>query len=127
MRKKLLTLLAASLSVAAVSADSFVKTSGTKILDRDGKEITLRGTNCGNWMVQEPYMMNTSGTLDRQFKIHNKLVEIVGKDKADEFDRLWMDCVFSEQDLIFMKEQGFNVLRAPLHYKYFTLPHRAGA
>ena len=122
MRKKLLVFALASLSALAAPADNFVTTSGTKILDRDGKEITLRGSNCGNWMVQEPYMMNTSGALDRQFKIHKKLVDIVGRDKADEFDRLWMDCVFGEADLIFMKEQGFNVLRAPMHYKYFTLP-----
>jgi len=122
MHKNLLCFLLAAASVATVSADSFVTTSGTKILDRNGKEITLRGSNCGNWMVQEPYMMNTSGSLDRQFKIHNKLVDIVGREKAEEFDRLWMDCVFGEADLIFMKEQGFNVLRAPMHYKYFTLP-----
>ncbi len=122
MRKKLLLSAIAALTAATALADNFVTTSGTKILDRNGKEITLRGSNCGNWMVQEPYMMNTSGSLDRQYKIHKKLVDIVGRERAEEFDRLWMDCVFGEADLIFMKEQGFNVLRAPMHYKYFTLP-----
>ena len=115
MRKKLLLSAIAALTAATALADNFVTTSGTKILDRNGKEITLRGSNCGNWMVQEPYMMNTSGSLDRQYKIHKKLVDIVGREKAEEFDRLWMDCVFGEADLIFMKEQGFNVLRAPMH------------
>ena len=110
------------LMTVSAAADDFVTTSGMKIIGRDGNPITLRGSNCGNWMVQEPYMMNTSGKLDRQYKFYDMMVEVMGKDKADEFDRLWMDNVFAESDMKFLADQGFNTLRVPMHYKYFTLP-----
>ena len=42
MRKKLLLFALAAFSAATALADSFVTTSGTKILDRNGKEITLQ-------------------------------------------------------------------------------------
>ena len=104
------------------AADNFVRVSGTKLLARDGKKLVMRGTNCGNWMVREPYMMNTSGNLDRQFKFDKMLADVCGEDKVEEFDRLWMDNNFCEEDMRFLAEQGFNTLRVPMHYKYFTLP-----
>lgn len=116
----LLVTIASMLSVEA--ADNYVRVSGTKLKGRDGANLVLRGTNCGNWMVREPYMMNTSGNLDRQFKFDNMLAEVCGKEKVEEFDRLWMDNNFGEADMKFLADQGFNTLRVPMHYKYFTLP-----
>ena len=104
------------------ASDNFVRISGTKLVGRDGKKLVLRGTNCGNWMVREPYMMNTSGNLDRQFKFDKMIADVCGEDKVEEFDRLWMDNNFCEEDMKFLSEQGFNTLRVPMHYKYFTLP-----
>lgn len=121
---RLLCLLALCLTnlLTASAADYFVRASGTRLLGRDGKRIVLRGTNCGNWMVREPYMMNTSGNLDRQFKFDRMLAEVCGEEKVAEFDSLWMDNLFSEADMSFLASQGFNTLRVPMHYKYFTLP-----
>ncbi|MBR4644059.1 MAG: cellulase family glycosylhydrolase [Bacteroidaceae bacterium] len=123
-RKKLLILMLVFVSsIFSVSAiDNFVRVSGTKLLGRDGQKLVMRGTNCGNWMVREPYMMNTSGNLDRQFKFDKMLADMCGEDKVEEFDRLWMDNNFGEADMKFLAEQGFNTLRVPMHYKYFTLP-----
>ena len=121
--KLLLALLVALTSVLSVdAADSYVRVSGTKLKGRDGANIVLRGTNCGNWMVREPYMMNTSGNLDRQFKFDKMLSDVCGEEKVEEFDRLWMDNNFGEADMKFLAAQGFNTLRVPMHYKYFTLP-----
>ena len=123
-KMKLLTLLLVTIaSVFSVNAnDSFVRVSGTKLLARDGQKLVIRGTNCGNWMVREPYMMNTSGNLDRQFKFDKMIADVCGAEKVDEFDKLWMDNNFCEEDMKFLAEQGFNTLRVPMHYKYFTLP-----
>ena len=104
------------------ATDGFVRTSGTKLVGRDGHTFVMRGTNCGNWMVREPYMMNTSANLDRQYKFDAMLANICGQEKVEEFDRLWMDNNFSEEDMGFLSQQGFNTLRVPMHYKYFTLP-----
>ncbi|MCR4592208.1 MAG: cellulase family glycosylhydrolase [Bacteroidaceae bacterium] len=121
---KLLTfLLVALISASPIQAsDNFVRVSGTKLLARDGQSIVLRGANCGNWMVREPYMMNTSGNLDRQYKFDKMIADVCGESKVEEFDRLWMDNNFCEEDMKFLSEKGFNTMRVPMHYKYFTLP-----
>ncbi|MBO7069019.1 MAG: cellulase family glycosylhydrolase [Bacteroidaceae bacterium] len=121
---KLLFILLVSISsvFSVYAADNFVRVSGTKLIARDGQKLVMRGTNCGNWMVREPYMMNTSGNLDRQFKFDSMIADVCGEDKVEEFDRLWMDNNFCEDDMKFLAEQGFNTLRVPMHYKYFTLP-----
>ena len=121
--KLLFFLFVAVTSIFSVNAsDNFIRVSGSKLLARDGQKLVIRGTNCGNWMVREPYMMNTSGNLDRQFKFDKMLADVCGEDKVEEFDRLWMDNNFCEEDMKFLAEQGFNTLRVPMHYKYFTLP-----
>ncbi|MCR5851358.1 MAG: cellulase family glycosylhydrolase [Bacteroidaceae bacterium] len=123
MKKLFILLLVTITSVLPTHAsDNYVRVSGTRLLGRDGARIVLRGTNCGNWMVREPYMMNTSGNLDRQFKFDKMLADVCGEEKVQEFDRLWMDNNFGEADMKFLAEQGFNTLRVPMHYKYFTLP-----
>ncbi|MBO7348293.1 MAG: cellulase family glycosylhydrolase [Bacteroidaceae bacterium] len=121
----LLTIMALVMNVnifSTLASDNFVRVSGTRLLGRDGKKIVLRGTNCGNWMVREPYMMNTSGNLDRQFKFDKMIADVCGEEKVQEFDSLWMDNNFCEEDMRVLAEQGFNTLRVPMHYKYFTLP-----
>lgn len=122
LRNLLGILLAVASTLTATAADNFVRVSGTRLIARDGSPLVLRGTNCGNWMVREPYMMNTSGNLDRQFKFDKMLAEVCGEDKVKEFDRIWMDNNFCEADMEFLADQGFNTLRVPMHYKYFTLP-----
>lgn len=122
MKRLFLSLMAVCSFMLASAADNFVRTSGTKLLGRDGKNLVLRGTNCGNYMVREPYMMNTGGNLDRQFKFDKMIADICGEDKVMEFDRLWMDNQFGEEDMKFIADHGLNCLRVPMHYKYFTLP-----
>ena len=100
-----LFLLIAAISVfSADASDNFVRVSGSKLLARDGRNLVMRGTNCGNWMVREPYMMNTSGNLDRQFKFDQMIADVCGADKVEEFDRLWMDNNFCEEDMKFLAE-----------------------
>lgn len=121
--KLLIFILVVITNVFSVNAsDNFVRVSSTKLLGRDGQRLVIRGTNCGNWMVREPYMMNTSGNLDRQFKFDKMIADVCGEDKVEEYDRLWMDNNFCEEDMKFLAEQGLNTLRVPMHYKYFTLP-----
>ena len=123
MKKKFfLAMFVAMLGIISVQADDFVRVDGAKLIGRDGQSLVMRGTNCGNWMVREPYMMNTEGYLDRQFKFDKMIAEICGEEKVAEFDKLWMDNNFNEEDMKFLAEQGFNTLRVPMHYKYFTLP-----
>lgn len=114
-----LLIVACVVFLSASAADVFVRTSGTKIIGRDGKSVALRGVNIGNWMIREPYMM---GTSLRQFQFDKMIADICGEDKVAEFDKMWLDNLFTEEDMRFVADNGFNTLRVPMYYKYFTLP-----
>src|SRR4051812_23447965 len=40
---------------------TMLKTDGTRWVDADGKQVLLKGTNLGNWLVQEFWMMGQGG------------------------------------------------------------------
>ena len=47
-------------------ARGFLRASGKQIVDAQGQNVILRGMGLGNWMLQEPYMMDASGIVDNQ-------------------------------------------------------------
>ena len=61
LRMKAATYVALTVSLCCVLAcplaqGQYAHTSGEQIVDAQGHEIHLRGTNLGNWMVPEGYM-----------------------------------------------------------------------
>jgi hypothetical protein len=101
----------------------FVHASGTNILDNQGNNLIFRGIGTGNWLLQEGYMMNTSGaTNGTQWDFWRKLVNTIGEEKTQEFYNAWWDKHFSGKDVAAMAQWGFNSVRVALHYKIFTLP-----
>ena len=59
-RSKYLFILFCFILSQKLSADGFLHTKGTQIVDESGQEIILRGIGLGGWMLQEGYMMQTS-------------------------------------------------------------------
>lgn len=67
-----LTMLPA-IRVEAVDAMSMLHTEGNKILNAEGEQITLRGTNLGGWLMQEGWLSPLgNGEID-----HAYIIEIV--------------------------------------------------
>ena len=62
-----------------------LKTSGKKIVDKNGNEVLLRGMGPGGWLVMEGYMNQSAGLAGPQHEIKNKLIELMGKDKTETF------------------------------------------
>ncbi|WP_165444045.1 discoidin domain-containing protein [Lachnoclostridium sp. Marseille-P6806] len=53
------------------SSMSMLHTSGSRIVDEAGKQITLRGTNLGGWLMQEGWMTPLgSGEIDHSFIVN---------------------------------------------------------
>ncbi|MDR0543225.1 MAG: carbohydrate-binding protein [Dysgonamonadaceae bacterium] len=101
----------------------YVRASGTRILDNQGNNLIFRGIGTGNWMLQEGYMMNTSGaTNGTQWNFREKLVNTIGEAKTVEFYNAWLDNHFRKIDVDSMAKWGFNMVRVAMHYKVFTLP-----
>ena len=59
-------------------AGAFVRVSGQQLVNAQGENLLLRGFGLGNWMLQEPYMMDVSGIVNNQQQLKAKIAELVG-------------------------------------------------
>jgi aryl-phospho-beta-D-glucosidase BglC (GH1 family) len=118
-------LLAAFVTRSAGSPpEGFLRTSGERIVDGQGRDVLLRGMGLGGWMLQEGYMLGIKkeGT---QHSIRARITELIGKEDADEFYRLWRQNHMTRTDVDRLAASGFNSIRLPMHYNLFTLPIEA--
>lgn len=103
-------------------SQGFLHRKGKYLYDGTGNEVILRGIGTGNWMLQEGYMMQTSGVAGTQHEFRAKLIQTIGEAKTDSFYTAWLNSHFRRIDVDSMKSWGFNSVRVAMHYKWFTLP-----
>src|SRR5271165_7210463 len=104
---------------AAFAQSRFVHTSGTQLIDGTGHPLMLRGTNLGNWMVREGYMFHFEGGPQSAREISGLTNELLGPEAAEKFWKAYLDRYITRDDIQFLKREGFNSIRVPIHYKYF--------
>jgi len=123
-KKKILTFFTAITAVLLLSANAqaqgFLKTRGQKIVDGNGEEYILKGMGLGGWMLQEGYMLRTSGFADTQHEIEQHIADLTSEQFKDRFYDAWLDNHFRRIDLDSLKSWGFNHVRVAMHYKWFT-------
>jgi len=100
----------------------FLRVSGKQMVDGQGQNVILRGVGLGNWMLQEPYMMDASGIVENQQQLKGKIAELVGTSNLMTFYESWLTNYMREPDVAEFAARGFNSIRVPLHYNLFTLP-----
>lgn len=103
------------------SAQGFLKVNGKKIENDVNKDFILRGMGFGGWMLQEGYMFHLE-FLGQQYKIREKITQLIGKNEADIFYDKWLKYHTQETDIDSMASWGFNSIRLPMHFNIFTLP-----
>lgn len=108
--------------VQFIFAQGYLHRNGRYIFDGAGNEVILRGIGTGNWMLQEGYMMQTSGVAGTQHEFRAKLTATIGAEKTDLFYNKWLECHFTKTDVDSLKAWGFNSVRVAMHYKWFTPP-----
>ena len=101
------------------SEQVFVKANGKTILDLNGEEIQLKGTNLGNWLVPEGYMFKFE-QVNSPRKIDEFLYELIGPDSLDAFWESYLQTYITQDDIKYLKKIGLNHVRLPFHYKLFT-------
>ena len=106
-----------------VSFSQNLKADGKKIVDGNGNEVLLKGYAPGGWLLIEGYMMHeTDGSVGAQHEIKEKLTDLMGSEKTEEFFKKWRENHFTKRDVDSLAAWGFNSIRVPLHYNLFTLP-----
>lgn len=103
-----------------LSAQGFLKVKGQHIENEVSKNYILRGMGFGGWMLQEGYMFDL-GFLGQQYKIKEKITELIGENETAIFYSKWLKNHTQETDIDSMKSWGFNSVRLPMNYDLFTL------
>jgi endoglucanase len=104
----------------------YAHTRGIEVLDGGGHPIQLKGTNLGNWLVPEGYMWRFDGGPQSPKEIEGLLTELVGPTRAEEFWKSYRERYVTREDIRFIRAQGFNSVRVPLHWKLFQTEDAEG-
>ena len=97
----------------------FFKTFGFDIVDSNGNPFILRGYGLGGWLVPEGYMLHDPG-YGSPSSIRNQIVELICEENTTEFFKLYRKNYVRERDIELIAEWGFNSIRLPFHYQFFS-------
>jgi endoglucanase len=118
--RKLVFLLFLALVCGAQAESRFVHAQGKFLVDPAGHKLLLRGTNLGNWLVQEGYMFRLEKGPQSAREIEAMVNELIGPTDADKFWHQYRDLYITRKDIDFIAKQGFNTIRIPFHYRFFV-------
>jgi glucan 1,3-beta-glucosidase len=95
-------------------ASQMVRAEGARWVSADGKPLTLRGANLGNWLVNEFWMMGQgSKGIDDQCKLEAVLDRRFGHPERERLMKLFRDNWMTEQDWDRLAAFGVNLVRVP--------------
>ncbi|MBU4444558.1 cellulase family glycosylhydrolase [bacterium] len=101
------------------SVFGFFKTRGMEILDLDENPIILQGYGLGGWLVPEGYMLHIPG-YGSPTSIRNRILELIGEEATYQFFDLYRKNYVAEKDIELIADWGFNSIRLPFHYQFFS-------
>ena len=125
MAAGLATLLATLLLTLPTHAQTqgFFRTEGTKILNRDGDPVVIRGLGLGGWLVPEGYMVHMTAIDGGSPRTIRQQIEgLLGEQGADRFFEIYRAKYVAEKDIAAIAEWGFDHLRLPMHYNLLYDP-----
>lgn len=95
-------------------ATQMVRAQGARWVTADGKAITLKGANLGNWLINEFWMMGQgSKGIDDQCKLEAVLDRRFGYPERERLMRLFRDNWMSSRDWDLLASFGVNLVRLP--------------
>ncbi|WP_313003875.1 cellulase family glycosylhydrolase [Chryseobacterium gleum] len=115
-------ILLSAFLLSQFGTSQLLKTSGQKIVNDKGENVQLRGLGLGGWMLQEGYMLKTADFAGPQYKIKEKIAELIGEDGMNAFYKAYLKNGITKQDIDLLTQSGFNSIRLPMHYNLYTLP-----
>ncbi len=102
------------LSIFVQESYSYYTTKGQDFVDRKtGEAVILRGFGIGCWLLPEGYMWGIR-KIDRPRQFEEAIEDLIGKEDAEEFWRLYHENFMTEGDIAAMKSWGVNSVRPAL-------------
>ena len=107
-------------SVQSVTSGSFLRTSGTSIVNGSGQTVQLRGVNLGSWLIMEGWMspLDSSGLPD-EYGVIQTLENRFGVSEEQSLIKTFQQNWIALQDIQNIKAEGFNVIRVPVWWGDF--------
>lgn len=106
--------------VPGYTDETFFKTSGKEILNRQGEPVVIKGFGLGGWLLPEGYMfgLNREGYTAAS-DMYENVADLIGESDAEEWIKRFRDNYVTEEDIVLMKEWGVDHIRIPFHYNLF--------
>jgi len=95
---------------------SFLKVNNSDFILGENK-INLKGVGIGNWLNLEHFMLGIPGT---EKEIRETLSLKFGAKNANIFWDAYFSNFFNEQDIVFIKKNGFNSIRIAINHHHFN-------
>ncbi len=73
------------ISVTEIYSQGFLKVDNKRIINGNGQEVYLKGIGLGGWLLQEGYMLHTSGFANAQWQIRERIVDLIGEANTELF------------------------------------------
>jgi len=91
-----------------------IHTEGTQWVDEQNEEVLLKGTNLGNWLLQEFWMMGQSSeSVNDQCTLEGIFDERFGFSERERLMDLFRDNWITERDWELLESFNLNVVRLP--------------
>lgn len=100
----------------SIFAEGFLKADGKIIVDGNGEDFFLKGMGIGGWVLQEGYMLHTSGFANAEHEIRENIEDLIGAEKTEEYYDKYHKNFVTEKDIDQVAEWGFNSVRLAMHY-----------
>lgn len=93
---------------------------GTQLVDGGNRPVLLKGCNLGNWLINEFWMLGTSGRGDTpgdQYELENILTTRFGAKEDRRLMDLYRSSWMTERDWQNIQSFKFNLVRLPFNYR----------
>lgn len=104
--------------VPGFTDETFFKTNGQEILNRQGEPVVIKGFGLGGWLMPEGYMFNMPGDFGPT-KLRNAITDLLGESETERWFEEFRTNYVQEEDIIAMKEWGADHIRIPFNHKVF--------
>ena len=92
-----------------------LSTDGSRITNRDGRPVVLRGFGLGGWMNMENFITGYPANEEAQ---REAVRAVLGEERYEHFFDRFLKHFFTEDDARFIRSLGLNLLRLPVNYRH---------